>query len=85
MTKETVNKALQSLQVKTPGVQVGADIRIGKDSTGDDAVWVYVAVPEERMDSFYQEWTDLRFSIRKKVQELFQKPEMFVYVRMLGA
>lgn len=85
MTKEDVAAALSSIQVDTPGVQVGADIRVGKDSTNEDAVWVYVAVPEDRTDRFYQEWDDLRFAIRKKVQERLEKPDMFVYVRMLAA
>jgi dipeptidyl aminopeptidase/acylaminoacyl peptidase len=65
--------------------EVGWDVRVGRDSTDDEAVWVYVLVPDARIEEFYREWEELREHIRKRVREEVGNPEGFVYIRMLAA
>lgn len=79
---ETIQRAVAALQPSTRGVTVGSEIRVGPDSTDEDAVWVYVHVPDERIDEFYEEWDELRAEIRRRVRETLGDPEAFVYVRM---
>jgi hypothetical protein len=73
------------IRPRTEGVQVGWDVRVGKDSTDQDAVWVYVLVPDERIDEFNDEWDEIRDDIRQQVREEVGNPEAFVYIRMRAA
>jgi hypothetical protein len=83
---DVIKKAVASLHPRTPGVRVDEDdIRVGLDSTDDEAVWVYVIVPDERIEEFYEEWTDVRRQIKELIQDELRNPEMFVYVRMKAA
>ena len=60
-------------------------MRVGRDSTDAEAVWVYVVVPDERIEEFYEEWDNVRDDIRQRVRDQLGDPEAFVYIRMLAA
>lgn len=81
----SIKDAMNAIQTRTKGVQVGSEIRVGRDSTDDEAVWVYVVVPDERIDEFYAEWDAIRATIRERVRERLEKPDLYVYVRMRAA
>ena len=81
----SIRDAMTAIRPRTEGVQVGSEIRVGRDSTDDEAVWVYVVVPDERIDEFYAEWDAIRATIRERVREHLEKPGLFVYVRMRAA
>jgi len=51
----SIKDAMNAIRTRTKGVQVGSEIRVGRDSTDDEAAWVYVVVPDERIDEFYVE------------------------------
>lgn len=84
-TETTIKDAVAGIVPRTEGVQVGWEVRLGKDSTDEEAVWVYVLVPDERIDEFHEEWASLREDIRRRVREQIGKPEAYVYIRMLAA
>jgi len=80
-----IKDAMTAIRPRTQGVQVGSEIRVGRDSTDEEAVWVWVFVPDERIDEFYAEWDEVRDQIRQRVLEKIGKPDVFVYVRMRAA
>ena len=83
---ETVKKAVSQIHPRTRGVWIDQDdIRVGRDSTDDEAVWVYVIVPDERIDEFYAEWEEIRRNIKATIQAELGDPDVFVYVRMKAA
>ena len=84
-TETAIKEAVRPIRPRTPGVRVGAEVRVGHDSTNDEAVWVYVVVPDERIEDFYSEWEGIRAQIRTKVRDALQNPEILVYVRMHAA
>lgn len=84
-TETTIKDAVARIVPRTEGVQVGYEVRVGRDGTNDEAVWVYVLVPDERIDEFQEEWATLRDDIRKRVREQIGNPEGYVYIRMLAA
>jgi hypothetical protein len=84
-TEDTIRDAVASIRPRTVGVQVGWEVRVGRDSTDEEAVWVYVLVPDERIDEFYEEWDEVRDDIRRRVREQVGNPEAFVYIRMRAA
>ena len=84
-SETSIREAVTKVQPRTKGVQVGWDVRVGRDSTDDEAVWVYVVVPDERIDEFYGEWDGLRATIRERIQEQLRDPNVFVYFRMRAA
>jgi hypothetical protein len=71
---ETIKDALADVRTRTQGVEVGAEVWTGKDSTNDDAVWVYVVVPDERIEAFYEEWPSVRDEIRTRRLEETTRP-----------
>lgn len=81
----SIAEALSAIHPTTPGVRIGSEIRIAPDSTDELAAWVYVVVPDDRIDDFHSEWDDMRTKIRTRVQEQLKNPELFVYVRMRAA
>lgn len=82
---EDIREAVTTIRSRTDGVRVGQEVRIGKDSTEEEAVWVYVVVPDERIEDFYKEWDQLRDQIRERVREKLGRPDAFVYIRMRAA
>lgn len=83
-TETTIKDAVARIVTRTEGVRVGYEVRVGLDSTDDEAVWVYVLVPDERIDEFKAEWAAIRDDIRQRVHEQIGDPEVFVYIRMLA-
>lgn len=81
----SIKEAMSAIRPRTKGVRVGSEIRVGRDSTDEEAVWVYVVVPDERIDEFYPEWDAMRATIRERVREHLGRPDLFVYVRMRAA
>ena len=81
-TETSIKNAMAAIRPRTQGVQVGSEIRVGRDATDDEAVWVYVAVPDDRIDEFYAEWDTIRANIRRLVRERLERPDLFVYIRM---
>jgi hypothetical protein len=81
-TETTIKNAVTRIQPRTEGVRVGWEVRVGRDSTGEEAVWVYVLVPDDRIDEFYDEWDKVREDIRQRVREQVGNPDAFVYIRM---
>jgi hypothetical protein len=81
----SIKDAMTAIRPRTEGVQVGSEIRVGRDSTDEEAVWVWVVVPDERIDEFYTEWDEVREEIRQRVLEKLGKPDAFVYIRMRAA
>ncbi len=70
---------------RTEGVDVGSEVRVGRDWTDDEAVWIWVAVPDERIEEFYAEWEQLREDIRQSVYKEVGSTDVYVYVHMLAA
>jgi hypothetical protein len=85
LSAQTIKHAIASVHPRTLGVQVGSEVRVGRDSTDDEAVWVYVVVPDERIAEFYGEWDQVRSEIRQQVHETLGDPNVFVYIRMLAS
>lgn len=81
---QTIKDAMDQVHTRTQGVQI-SEIRIGKDSTDEDAVWVYVVVPDDRIEEFYDEWDEVREDIRRRVREKLGDSRPFVYIRMRAA
>lgn len=81
-TETSIKSALANVHPRTEGVQVGAEVLVGTDSTNDEAVWVYVVVPDEQLEEFQGEWQTVRDRIREAVRIELGDPEIFVYVRM---
>lgn len=84
-TETAIKDAVRPIKPLTPGVRVGAEVRVEHDFSNDEAVWVYVVVPDERIEDFYSEWEGIRRQIRSRVREAVQNPELLVYVRMHAA
>jgi len=63
-TQTTIKDAVEGIVPRTEGVQVGWDVRVGRDSTDAEAVWVYVVVPDERIEELYE-----RADFRKQATE----------------
>lgn len=82
--EEAVRDALAGLSVKTRGVVIGSEIRVGRDHTDDEAVWIYVVVPDDRIEEFHLEWDDLRDRIRERVREKVDS-ELLVYSHLRAA
>ena len=82
---QQIKQAIIDVRPQTEGVEVGSEVRVGRDSTDDEAVWVYVVVPDERIDEFYGEWEQLRRRIRQRVYEAVGSTDVFVYIRMRAA
>jgi hypothetical protein len=85
VTEATIKNAVAGIVPRTEGVQVGWEIRLGLDSTNDEAVWVWVMVPDARIEEFQEEWADLRDEIRQRIREQLGDPLAYVYIRMLAA
>jgi hypothetical protein len=85
VTETTIKNAVAGIVPRTEGVQVGWEIRLGLDSTNDEAVWVWVMVPDARIEEFQEEWADLRDEIRQRIREQLGDPLAYVYIRMLAA
>ena len=81
-SETSIKHALTGVHPRTKGVQVGAEVRLGIDSTNDDAVWIYVVVPDERLDEFQSEWQSIREAIRQAIQSQPGNDDVSVYVRM---
>lgn len=82
ISEAVAKEAVAGVQPQTQGVRVGSEVRVGPDSTDEQAVWVYVVVPDERIAEFYEEWDQLREQIRQRVREKLGDPNAFVYIRM---
>ena len=85
VSETTIKNAVASVVPRTEGVQVGWEVRVGLDSTNDEAVWVWVMVPDARIEEFNEEWAELRDQIRQRVRQQLGDPEAYVYIRMLAA
>lgn len=84
-TETSIREAVTGIRPRTQGVLVGSEIRVGRDSTDEEAVWVYVVVPDESIDEFYAEWDSIRSRIRGRIRERLNNPNLLVYVRMHAA
>jgi len=82
---ETIKDAITDVQPRTKGVQIGSEIFTGRDSTDEDAVWVYVLVPDERIEDFYAEWDQVRDEIRRRIRDRLGDENAYVYIRMRAA
>lgn len=40
-TETSIREAVTDIRPRTQGVLVGSEIRVGRDSTDEEAVWVY--------------------------------------------
>ncbi|MFH1469628.1 MAG: hypothetical protein ABIO70_34905 [Pseudomonadota bacterium] len=65
-----------------PAAIAGWDVKVGRDSTGDDAVWVWVVLHDNLVD---QVWPlDIRDELRERVREIVlgaAPTDVQVYVR----
>jgi len=84
VSEKAVKDALADLSAKTKGVVIGSEIRTGHDHTDDEAVWIYVVVPDDRIDEFYEEWDELREQMRERVRASAGS-EVLVYPHMRAA
>jgi hypothetical protein len=84
-TETTIKNAVAGIVPRTEGVRVGWEVRVGRNSIDEEAVWVYVLVPDERIDDFHEEWAKVRDDIRQRVRQQVGNPEAYVYIRMLAA
>jgi hypothetical protein len=81
MMLEKIRTALSELQLTTSGAVARFELRVGRDSTNDSAVWVYVVVHDSRIESLWPEWDQLRQDIRDAVATV-AGPDVVTYIRM---
>jgi hypothetical protein len=66
-----------------PAAIAGWDIQVGRDATGDDAVWVWVVLHDDLVDQVWplQTRDELREAVRQLVVDASRPTEVQVYVR----
>ncbi len=66
-----------------PAAIAGWDIQVGRDATGDDAVWVWVVLHDNLVDQVWplQTRNELREKVRCLVRTAAGPTEVQVYVR----
>ena len=66
-----------------PAAIAGWDIQVGRDSTGDDAVWVWVVLHDDLVDQVWplQTRDELRQRVRQLVVDASRPSDVQVYVR----
>lgn len=62
----------------------GYEVETRLDSTGEDAVWIFVVTDDARLDDLWPVWPDLREQIRGAVARAVGA-DPNVYVRMWSA
>ncbi len=82
MSTEGIESALRKVKGLPAPVQ-GWRVETGEDSTGNEAVWVWVTLKDEDLDS--ETTTQVRSLVRDAVHRKLGKPEPWVYVRFRGA
>jgi hypothetical protein len=78
---EKIRALLNDLQTPIPGAVARFELREGRDSTNDPAVWVYVVVNDDKIDNLWPAWDQLRQDIREAVADV-AGPDVVTYVRM---
>jgi hypothetical protein len=70
-------------QLPFPAAIAGWDVEVGRDATGDDAVWVWVVLHDELVDKVWpiQTRDELRERVRGIVRSAAAPTEVQVYVR----
>lgn len=66
-----------------PAAIAGWDVKVGRDSTGDDAVWVWVVLHDDLVEQVWplQTRDELRDRVREIVRSAAAPTEIQVYVR----
>ena len=80
MNAELIKSKLQALPLTNRSAIADWRVRTGLDSTGDPAVWVYVVLRDDLVESFEAGWEAARWQIKAAVAEV--APDVFTYIRM---
>lgn len=66
-----------------PAAIAGWDVKVGRDATGDEAVWVWVVLRDEFVDQIWplQTRDEVRDRVREIVRNAAAPTEVQVYVR----
>lgn len=85
LQQATIRDSLDSHRERMPfpAAIAGWDIQVGRDATGDDAVWVWVVLHDDLVDQVWplQTRNELRERVRGLVRDAAAPAEVQVYVR----
>jgi hypothetical protein len=75
--------SLHRLELPFPAAIAGWDVKVGRDATGDDAVWVWVVLHDELVDQVWPMKTrdEVRDRVREIVRDAAAPTEVQIYVR----
>ncbi len=82
MLSEGIESALRKVK-GLPAAVLDWRVETGEDSTGDEAIWVWVTLKDEDLDR--ETRARLRTLVRDAVHDRLRKREPWVYVRFRGA
>jgi hypothetical protein len=81
MPIDEINEALGALTVPVPDAVARYEVQVGRDSTDDPAVWVYVVVNDDKIEPLRPKWRQLRWDIYETIARL-AGAGVNTYVRM---
>ncbi|MBX3183267.1 MAG: hypothetical protein KIT72_04130 [Polyangiaceae bacterium] len=83
ITESTVREQLARHrdELPVPAAVVDWVVEVGRDATGDDAVWVWAILQDDLFDQAVQRRLELRDQIREVVSHAAAPAEVQVYIR----
>lgn len=83
IANSAIRDQLSKRREEFPSAIAGWDVRVGRDSTGDDAVWVWIVLRDELVEEMwpFQTRDELRRRVREIVRNAAEPKEVQVYVR----
>lgn len=82
MSIEDIEKAIHGIQEEIPATVTSWQIEIGPDATDEDAIWVWVTLPDEDLKD--ETRTTIRSLLKNAIREALHST-VWVYVRFRAA
>lgn len=82
MSIEDIEKAIHGIQEEIPATVTSWQIEIGPDATDEDAIWVWVTLPDEDLKDEIR--TTIRTLLKNAIREALHST-VWVYVRFRAA